>query len=110
MMKIKLLAIATMLLVARLLFASQTPYESIPILDAADMLGSDALQGVHYRIKRQVTNDGRFNCYQLTSDVQDIDACGDLMAMERAIEIEAIVALRETKHRKCHVSTRYTDS
>jgi hypothetical protein len=98
MMTIKLVAIATMLLVASFLFASQTSYEAIPVLDAADMLGSDALQGAHYRINRQVTNDGRVNCYQLTSDIQDIGACGDLMAMERAFEIEAIVALREIKH------------
>lgn len=74
-------------------FEPEAPAE----LDAAALLGTDALAGPHHRIERRVLNDGRTNRYRVGDGSHTIEAAGNRMARERAREFEAIAALNRVK-------------
>ena len=72
-------------------------YETSPILNAAELLGSDTVNSVHYRFEPRVVNVGFTNSYVIVSEYQRIEARGDAMARERAQEQVAIAALKQIK-------------
>jgi hypothetical protein len=74
-----------------------TPFEELPVLDAASLLGNEAVNRELYTIEPIVINDGRFNSYQIISPIQSSQVHTDSLMEERAHEIDSIVALRKIK-------------
>ena len=91
------LALLWALLAAAPATADAIEPEPTSVLDAASLLGSEAIAGEHFTIDSAVTNDGLMNRYVIRSGFQTIEAYGDSLALERAREQEAIAALREMK-------------
>ena len=77
-------------------------YERPPALEAAKVLGAEAVAGPHFQIEPRVVNDGRMNRFVVRSEFQRIEAYGDSLALERAHEQEAIAALREIKRTEAY--------
>ena len=72
-------------------------YETPPTLDVIHTLDSDTVNSAHYRFEPGVVNDGFSNTFVIVSEYQRIEARGNAMARERALEQVAIAALRQIK-------------
>jgi hypothetical protein len=93
---LKLLGPALLYLVSTA-HAATTTFEQPPVLNATDLLGAEAVNGAHYQIAQAVPNNGSMNSFHLVSDIQTLDVISDDLALERAHEIDTIVALRKIK-------------
>ncbi len=71
------------------------PYETPPVLKASDFLDASLLQGPDYIIEENVTNDGVFNTYTVTSNFGTWKVQSTSLAATRAHEVGAIAKLKE---------------
>ena len=71
------------------------PYETPPVLKASDFLDASLLQGPDYIIEENVTNDGVFNTYTVTSNFGTWKVQSTSLAATRAHEVGAIAKLKD---------------
>ncbi len=75
--------------------ASDQPYETPPVLKAADFLDAAMLKGPNHQIEDEVVSDGVFNTYTITSPFGTFRVEGTSLAAVRVREIGAIAQLKE---------------
>lgn len=90
-------AVAAALLVGCLGATStdKQPYETPPVLKASDFFDPAFLKGPNYQIEDDVTSDGIFNTYTITSPFGTFRVESTSLAAERVHEIGAIAQLKE---------------
>ena len=74
---------------------AEEEYESPPTLRAADVVPADLVQGDHYKVLPEVSNDGFMNTYVIESDYGEFEAQGMSLLKIRAREIGALAQLEE---------------
>jgi hypothetical protein len=92
----KLALILTAALTAHTFGQAPAAFEQGVALDAAALLGADALRGTSYRVRDQVVTDGFMAHFEIDSDFGTFTAIGVPQARRRIVEIEAIRKLVET--------------
>lgn len=76
---------------------AQAEFEEPVNLSAVDFLNQEMLKGAHHSVLDQVTNDGMFNHYQVTSPFGEFSAPSTASLQFLVIELEAIAAMKEVK-------------
>jgi hypothetical protein len=75
--------------------AGEQAYETPPVLKASDFLDASLLKGPDYIIEENVSNDGVFNTYTVTSNFGTWKVQSTSLAATRAHEVGAIAKLKE---------------
>ena len=83
--------------------ASQDTVQTPIILNAADILPKDLLQGENYKIKSEVKNDGIFNTYELDTDYGQITVESDSILKLRIAELKALKSMEELQQSEAFV-------
>lgn len=73
---------------------SAIAFEKLKTLQASDYLDAELIEGEHYRVIDQLSNDGYINFYQLESDFGIFEAHGSRMLEIRIAEINALAELQ----------------
>ena len=81
-------------------FPAQTVYESIPVLNASQILPPDLLTGSNHRVQERVLNDGFLNTYTIDSKFGQFKAASTAVMRERVQEINAMAAMDKLKGTK----------
>jgi hypothetical protein len=84
--------------------ADAAEFEKLPTFQAAEVLGTKALQGENFVIEPLATNDGTMNRFTVSSPDLTSKVLGNEHALERAREMTAIAVIRRSK-----TSTAYAD-
>ena len=77
--------------------AAQAGFEPLPILDASMILPSNIVTGPHYKVDKQVRNDGYVNTYTIHSSFGEFEAVSTALLRIRVDEVRAIASMETVK-------------
>lgn len=105
MMKKFNIALFSFLTLINTLTGKTDSFETVPLLNASDLMPAEILSGPYHRVEEAVTNDGFTNYYNIQSDFGNFKAFGNDLLITRVHEIYALAEIAEIKKSKV-----FTDS